>query len=896
MRKHLIFVCLLLSLHFFVNGQTNDAIAREKVDSTKKLLKTAKGKKLVDCYNLLAECYFWIWDENDKHFDTAYKYREKAFEEAKKINYKKGIAYSKANLAEHPLVKMDEDRNNNDKEPIYIRTYQRAQEALKLADELKDDYLAGVIYYHLAWMEKWWGSMEKCKANTLKAIQHIDKLTGNEFKDGKPLMWVNCAGCKGTEALLAHLNQDLALIYLQENNPLAKDKIELAIRYYTTARTINRPGFLSSPVGAMYLALAQTHFLKYDYKNSLQAYMSAKDAYHEVGSIEMELAALNEMSKVYAATSDFENGIITFKNGIQLIEDYFKDKPAGSATRNSAGQTFFWMSRLYKIAGDYEGALAVLRRGHQYYPGGNDSSTKAPWFSEIGDTHRLLGNYDSAMYYLKAFQNSDNYPNNFGKTSLGYLYLDMKEYSKAQSLILPFYQSLKANNRITSPIVNSLNILGNATLGEKKYEQALQYAKEAQTYLKQMGVRSLMIENYKLLSDIYDKINIPDSAFAYLKQYTRLKDSLINRQFYFKLNSLKNESEEQRKTSLIQLLQRDNQIKQQLLIRESLQQQQKDAQLALLDKDNEVKDQQILLREQDLKEQELLREKSQSQLILLDNENKLKDQRLKQQAFIRNALFGGLLLFILLGVFAFRNLSLKRKNEKLAIKKNQAELQQKVAELEMQALRAQMNPHFIFNCLNSINRFIFKNETKEASDYLTRFSRLIRMVLLHSQKKLVPLEDELEMLKLYLDMERLRFKNAFDYHITTTNAIENSSVFIPPLLLQPFCENAIWHGLMHKDGQGHLNIELSETRGILYCSITDDGVGREKADEYKSKSAEKEKSLGLKITKERLSLLNQGTTGGTYYEIEDVKNEQGGIAGTKVQLKIKYKETVEEIA
>ncbi len=230
----------------------------------------------------------------------------------------------------------------------------------------------------------------------------------------------------------------------------------------------------------------------------------------------------------------------------------------------------------------------------------------------------------------------------------------------------------------------------------------------------------------------------------------------------------------------------------------------------------------------------------------------------------------------------------------MAIKKSQAEFQQKVAELEMQALRAQMNPHFIFNCLNSINRFIFKNETKVASDYLTRFSRLIRMVLLHSQKKLVPLEDELEMLKLYLDMERLRFKNAFDYHITTTNAIENSSVFIPPLLLQPFCENAIWHGLMHKDGPGHLNIELNEDNGILNCIITDDGVGREKAEAFKSKSAEKEKSMGLKITTERLSLLNQGTTGGTFYEIEDIRNEQGDIAGTKVELKIRYKETVEE--
>ena len=221
--------------------------------------------------------------------------------------------------------------------------------------------------------------------------------------------------------------------------------------------------------------------------------------------------------------------------------------------------------------------------------------------------------------------------------------------------------------------------------------------------------------------------------------------------------------------------------------------------------------------------------------------------------------------------------------------------QHKATELEMQALRAQMNPHFIFNCLSSINRFILKNESEPASDYLTKFSRLIRMVLTNSKKSFIALEDELEMLRLYLEMERLRFQYSFEYDISFKNEIDAENIFIPPLLLQPFAENAIWHGLMHKDGPGHLHIELNEDHGVLQCSISDDGVGREKAEAFKSKSAEKEKSLGLKITKERWSLLNQGTTGGTFFKIEDIRNEQGDIAGTKVKLQIHYKETVEEL-
>jgi len=157
------------------------------------------------------------------------------------------------------------------------------------------------------------------------------------------------------------------------------------------------------------------------------------------------------------------------------------------------------------------------------------------------------------------------------------------------------------------------------------------------------------------------------------------------------------------------------------------------------------------------------------------------------------------------------------------------------------------------------------------------------------------MEDELEMLRLYLDMERLRFKNAFDYILSTTNAVESNSIFIPPLLLQPFCENAIWHGLMHKEGQGHLNISISEENKTLHCIITDDGVGREMALALNSKSVEKEKSLGLQITAKRLALLNGENSSDTFYEIEDLLDENGNAAGTKVNLKISYKESLEEI-
>jgi tetratricopeptide (TPR) repeat protein len=231
--------------------------------------------------------------------------------------------------------------------------------------------------------------------------------------------------------------------------------------------------------------------------------------------------------------------------------------------------------------------------------------------------------------------------------------------------------------------------------------------------------------------------------------------------------------------------------------------------------------------------------------------------------------------------------------QKLESEKKEEALKHQATELEMQALRAQMNPHFIFNCLSSINRFILKNKTEEASDYLTKFSRLIRMVLNNSKRAFISLEDELETLRLYLDMERLRFKKSFNYSFTYTNSVEAGNIFIPPLLLQPFAENAIWHGLMHKQEKGFLNFNFSAEENFLTCAITDDGIGRKKAAMLKSKSAVKQKSMGLKITRERLGLLNNNSNEQTFFTIEDLTDENGKANGTRVHLKIFYKEMVE---
>jgi LytS/YehU family sensor histidine kinase len=229
----------------------------------------------------------------------------------------------------------------------------------------------------------------------------------------------------------------------------------------------------------------------------------------------------------------------------------------------------------------------------------------------------------------------------------------------------------------------------------------------------------------------------------------------------------------------------------------------------------------------------------------------------------------------------------RAENEKQRTHSMLMDTQQKMTEVEMQALRAQMNPQFIFNCLNSINRYIVKSDQATASLYLTRFAKLIRLILDNSNSKNVILSNELEALKLYIEMEALRFDKKFSYHFDIADNINADSIEVPPLIIQPYVENAIWHGLLHKENGGMLIIRVKMiNESMLQCEVEDNGIGREKASELKSKSAISRKSLGMKLTESRLSLLNKYAAVNASVDIVDLKEKNGESTGTKVILKI----------
>ncbi|HEY0653577.1 MAG TPA: PAS domain S-box protein [Chryseosolibacter sp.] len=212
------------------------------------------------------------------------------------------------------------------------------------------------------------------------------------------------------------------------------------------------------------------------------------------------------------------------------------------------------------------------------------------------------------------------------------------------------------------------------------------------------------------------------------------------------------------------------------------------------------------------------------------------------------------------------------------------EAQAKIGELKLMALRSVMNPHFVFNVLNSIQYYITKNDRLNAINYLSMFSKLIRSILNHSVNNKIKLAEEIEMLKHYVNLEMTRFENKFNFVLTVAPDIDADSIEIPSLLVQPYVENAILHGLYNKKSEGTLRISVFERDEILTFEIEDDGVGREEARRLKSKNAPAHKSMGIKITEERLKLINESNN--VALQIIDLNNGHGP-AGTKVVIGVR---------
>ena len=272
--------------------------------------------------------------------------------------------------------------------------------------------------------------------------------------------------------------------------------------------------------------------------------------------------------------------------------------------------------------------------------------------------------------------------------------------------------------------------------------------------------------------------------------------------------------------------------------------------------------------------------------IIFELQAKQDVQKELQQNDIFKVVIFSLIPFIV--AFAFIVFVFYRNKREAKFRQEEAELKQQLAELEMKALRAQINPHFIFNSLNSIHRFMEANKLEQAGNYLIKFSNLIRMVLENSMHREVELNDDLFTLRLYIEMEQVRMNYTFDYEIKVDPEIDLYHTLVPPLIIQPFVENSIWHGLNNKPEQGNLRISISRRDDMLLYIVEDDGV-KPKLAEAVLENNVKKKSLGMSITKERLDILNQANkTTKAGFSMRDILDEKNHYLGKRVELWVPY--------
>jgi tetratricopeptide (TPR) repeat protein len=495
--------------------------------------------------------------------------------------------------------------------------------------------------------------------------------------------------------------------------------------------------------------------------------------------------------------------------------------------------SFFALGGLYMKLEDYRSALKCFREAFKMdTPEFEIRRRNEDWDIWVKMEHAEIFShlklFDSAWHYFELYKPAkvdDRYYRIY-LVSTGEYYFLQKKYDTALNNFLrglDYHKKLNDQNEIQRCLI----FIAETYFAIGDNEAALKFAQEALQVASQTKAKQIIRDGYQILYSVYDRRHQTDSANFYFRQYMAMKESVANDQVKGKFAVFGYEQ----------------------------------------------------------------------QIAMLDKEKQLQDQRLRQTTLQMKFLIAGIGAVCLIGIILFRNLILKRKNERLRMEhalklqqleseKTKADLQQQATELEMQALRAQMNPHFIFNSLNSINKFILQNNKAMASEYLTKFSKLVRMILQNSQASLITLESELEALELYLDLEALRFEHHFDYKISVPKNLDIEVMKVPPLIIQPYAENAIWHGLMHKEEKGHLDIEVRQQNDQLFFKITDDGIGRKQSAALNSRSATKHKSVGLKITAERIAMMQSEKGNESAVTINDLVNPDGSVAGTEVIIKI----------
>ncbi len=584
----------------------------------------------------------------------------------------------------------------------------------------------------------------------------------------------------------------------------------------------------------------------------------------------------------------------------------------GEATENPN-----WLGRAYlEVSGNLwpKGRLveakSVIAKLDSLLPRMNDKRLVATVLMEKGVVHLFSGDHQQAIDYLFEALNQYEEINDSLGSSLSYTYIGNAHVSLGYpDQAKEYYESALKMARLvnyTKGQANALGNMGRVYRASQEYEQSLYYYRQSLAMNQELDFPEDERIDLHNIGTIYFKLKKLDSARLFFDQAKKLARE-INSQRGILLANHATAVLEARRGNYAQankLLDQSLELAQQLAMKQSVKNIYRSysynyEDLGEYKKALEYRIKYEKLHDSLINENHLNRitelgvqyqtAKKNEKIALLSKQKELNEARLEQQSTQNQALWGGLLLIITITVLVVYLLRQRLINQRLMSAKNEeiktAQFKQQLSELEMKALRAQMNPHFMFNCLNSINRMVLSGDNRNAARYLTKFGKLIRLMLENSEHPTVSLADELTMLESYLELERLRFKEKISYHIRVDDRIDRETTLLPSMVLQPFIENAILHGLMHKNTPGLVEISISQNKLGLKCTIQDDGVGREQSLVLQESQASKKKSMGMQITEQRLKIFTKNKLR-DLVSITDLKDSMNRALGTRVDVLI----------
>ncbi|MEO0573375.1 MAG: histidine kinase [Bacteroidota bacterium] len=540
----------------------------------------------------------------------------------------------------------------------------------------------------------------------------------------------------------------------------------------------------------------------------------------------------------------------TVKAQLLLGEALFKDKQFANAElelkelQNQKQMVPYQRIQLYELLGDVKKGMNQSTLALEYYEEGLRVAKKnqvAPKItdltSKIAETYAMEdrsieaeGYFDSSLELSKkespkrAIQESEKVADFYNRSNRYSDEIRQRKNSLSQLSELQEKVITQEEGVVRGDTITSQRInykIGRAYAAQNKLNEAIPYLQKSIVEANSDDDLLIQKEATRKLSEVYEYKGNFSKAYETYQEYVTLVDTL-----YFR-------------------------------------KEQEISRLARLNREIATKQNRISSLEQE-------RELSQSKYSLALTEQQLFETRTKWQKWLIYSLIFGMALLALTAFFFYRtNKQQKLNNDLLALK----------------SLRSQMNPHFIFNALNSVNNYIAKNDERSANRFLSEFSILMRTVLEHSEEDFIPFSKELELLRLYVKLEHSRFTEKFEYAIEVDDGVRIEAFEIPPMLIQPYVENAIWHGLRYKEEKGLLKIQVHQPEeSLMIITILDNGIGRRKSAELKTENQKKQKSKGMGNIKRRINILNEMYRNKVDVSISDLTSDQ---TGTKVVVRLK---------